>query len=110
MTRAGTTTSIHDLVALGPLPREADATEEGLERHQAALARIAIPVTTDEAYLLMTIFGPDGDDSCFGLAWTLLHLIESCPGGVPLPEDRPRPDSHGWRLVVWDRSRRAGRV
>src|SRR5215813_7710328 len=96
---------VRHLVELGPLPRESDGSEEGLARHQAALAKIARPVTADEAYLLITLFGPDVSDSCFGLAWTLLHLIESCPDGVPLPQRRPS-DSNGWLLSLWDRSHR----
>ena len=101
---------VRHFVALGPLPRESDATEEGLAQHQSALAEITRPVTTEEAYLLMTMFGPDRADSCFGLAWTLLHLVESCPDGVPLPQRRPSSDSNGWLLSLWDRSRRGGRV
>ena len=29
--------------------------------------------------LIATVFGPD---DCYGLAWTLLHLIETAPGAL----------------------------
>lgn len=35
------------------------------------------PVTNEEARVLVTLFGPD---ECYGLAWTLVHLIETAPG------------------------------
>lgn len=41
------------------------------------LGKIKSPLTDEEACALVGTFGPD---DCFGLAWTLLHLIESAPG------------------------------
>ena len=63
-------------VATGPLPSE-DAPVEAIERAQHLLEQIGRPVTDEEAALLATSFGPD---DCYGLAWTLLHLIETAPG------------------------------
>jgi hypothetical protein len=39
--------------------------------------KIEQPISDDDARALVKLFGPD--DS-FGLAWTLLHLIETAPG------------------------------
>ena len=67
---------IRELQLLGPLP-DSSADETTIERHEQLLSRIQAPVTDDEAKLLVRLFGPD---DCYGLAWTLLHLIETAPG------------------------------
>ncbi|MDO9029910.1 MAG: hypothetical protein Q7V09_05710 [Hydrogenophaga sp.] len=65
------------LVALGQFPIEQGAIPGVVERHEHALKSIAKPVSDDEARALVKVFGPD---DCFGLAWSLLHLIETAPG------------------------------
>ncbi|MDQ3368515.1 MAG: hypothetical protein M3680_24065 [Myxococcota bacterium] len=92
---------VRDLVALGPLPDQ-EADESTIERHQRALERITRPVTNDEARALAGVFGPD---DCFGLAWTLLHLIESAPDS-PI-ESEPQQGDNEWRRLLWDRIRRS---
>ncbi|GLW89624.1 hypothetical protein Aglo03_04400 [Actinokineospora globicatena] len=67
---------VRDLVDAGSFPDE-DANEESIERTQLLLERVAAPVTDEEAQALATIFGPD---NCYGLSWTLLHLVETAPG------------------------------
>ncbi len=68
---------VQEFLRLGrPLPSEEDNSEEGDEAFEElteALHAIEKPVTNDEAALLIECFG---DDECFGLAWTLLHLVE----------------------------------
>jgi len=68
---------IQDIAKLGPLPNSASANISKLESFQKLLTQIEQPVTDDEARLLSKLFGPD---ECFGLAWTLLHIIETAPG------------------------------
>jgi hypothetical protein len=51
--------------------------EEPLKIYEGLLSRVTPPVSNDEARSLVHLFGPD---DCYGLAWTLLHLIESAPG------------------------------
>ena len=63
------------LETMGRLPTEQASVHE-IQKFQCALGAISSPVTDDEALVLMRIFG---EDDCFGLAWTLLHLIESAP-------------------------------
>lgn len=67
---------VQDLVNAGPFPSE-EATEEEVTETQCLLEQITRPVSDEEAQVLTTIFGPD---DCFGLSWTLLHLIETAPG------------------------------
>jgi hypothetical protein len=68
---------IEQLLELGPLPREDEASVDEVRVYQELLHAIEKPVSDNDARKLVTLFG-DGD--LFGLAWTLLHLIESAPG------------------------------
>lgn len=65
------------LVALGQFPTEQSVIPGVVERHEHGLKAIARPVSNDEARALVKVFGPD---DYFGLAWSLLHLIETAPG------------------------------
>lgn len=67
---------IQNLMLLGPLPSESEASVEQLRQLEALLRLIAKPVSDEEARALVRLFGPD---SCFGMAWAVLHLIESAP-------------------------------
>jgi len=69
---------VKDLVCAGRLPSE-DATVEEVERAQRLLESVAAPVSDDEAQMPISLFGPD---NCFGLSWTLLHLIETAPSAL----------------------------
>jgi hypothetical protein len=40
------------------------------------LEKITKPVSDEEAQALLDPFGPD---DCFGMAWTVLHMIETAP-------------------------------
>lgn len=92
---------VSDFAALGPLSDE-NADEAVIARHQACLGKIKRPVSHEEAALLIGLFGPD---ECYGLAWTLLHLIESAPGGAPLASE-PGDDANEWLRRLWARSHR----
>src|SRR6476660_2866509 len=85
---------VRELIALGPLPVEETADAERVDRYADLLAEVVPPVTDEEACTLVGLFGPDEMDSCYGVAWTLLHLIESAPGW-PL-EDCLHAASNGW--------------
>ena len=71
--------SITDFLATGQLPDEHDSTDDEIKRADDLLNQIEKekPVTDEEAAALVTVFGAD---TCFGLAWTLLHIIETAPG------------------------------
>ena len=69
--------AISALVGLGPLPGSATATVPAMQALEEQLSKVQTPVTDREACALVKLFGPD---DCFGLAWTLLHLVETAPG------------------------------
>jgi hypothetical protein len=80
---------VQHLISLGPLPSEQVATVEQLRQFEAALVAVVPPLSDEEAVALLTLFGSDG---CFGLAWTLVHLVESAPGW-PLADCVTNPTS-----------------
>ncbi|MER6997099.1 hypothetical protein [Streptomyces sp. NPDC000410] len=62
-------------------------------------------MTAEEATALVACFGPD---DCYGVAWTLLHLIETGPN--PVLTTRPPQDGNEWHLGLWQRAVNAGLV
>jgi hypothetical protein len=68
---------VRELESLGPLPSEEDASDEILDRWEAALRAIHTPITDEEAVILCGLFGPDDG---YGLSWKLLHTVETAPG------------------------------
>ncbi|MEW1913302.1 hypothetical protein AB0442_33595 [Kitasatospora sp. NPDC085895] len=91
-------------LADGPLPDE-DAHEDEIARRVRQLEAIARPVTAEEAVRLAECFGPD---DCYGVARSLLHLVESAPGPVPAVE--PGPDANEWHHRLRRRAVNAGLV
>ncbi|GGQ18034.1 hypothetical protein GCM10010215_48610 [Streptomyces virginiae] len=85
---------MHTFVADGPLP-DWDASEEEIDRRERQLTVISGPVTSEEAAALAACFGPD---DCYGIAWMLVHLIETAPGPVPQLGD-PGPGAGDWGEV-----------
>jgi hypothetical protein len=69
--------AVKRLVQIGPLPSSNLAAVPVSQELQALLAKVQTPITDDEAIALARLFGRD---DCFGLAWSLLHLIETSPG------------------------------
>ena len=70
---------VRQLVAMAPLPTEntSGAGVEEVERFEYLLHGIEPPVTDEEAVALAHLFGPD---DCYGLAATVLYLVETAPG------------------------------
>ncbi|MFJ2735335.1 MULTISPECIES: hypothetical protein [unclassified Streptomyces] len=89
---------VQAFVADGPLP-DWDGSEEAVDRRHEQLRAISRPVTAEEAQALATCFGPD---DCYGVAWTLVHLIETGPGPVPSVA-RPASDTDHWHETLWSR-------
>jgi hypothetical protein len=70
-------TAVKELVKFGALPSSLNPDIVKLEAIQSLLTKIEQPISDTDAQVLVTLFGPD---DCFGLAWTLLHIIETAPG------------------------------
>lgn len=69
------------LIALGRFPPDIEATEEAVDLAADLIGQVRKPISKAEAIELVKLFGPD---TYFGVAWSLLHLIETC---VDLPLD-----------------------
>ncbi len=68
--------AVQDLVSHGTFPRASTADVHAVQRLEKLLSDVRVPLSDEEAKALVKLFGPD---DCFGLAWSLLHLIESAP-------------------------------
>lgn len=84
------------LLSLGRFPTENDATDAQLRAIEERLHAICFPSTVDEARAMVSLFNVD---DCYGLSWTLLHLIESC--GQQVIEREPAPDANEWEVRLW---------
>lgn len=81
-TEAGLRPGVAELIDLGPMPTDAEAVADPAraDRWEQLLSELtaAGDVTDAEAAALLRLFPRDDGDS-FGLAWGLVHLIESAP-------------------------------
>lgn len=98
-------TEIQHLVQLGPLPSEGDVSVDRVEIIEKELRAVTKPVSNEEARALVKLFGAD---SCYGLAWSMLHLIETAP-------DWPLVDclsnlKNEWVASLRDRAIRGGKL
>jgi hypothetical protein len=94
---------INILNTLGPLPSENGANPELIQKYEALYRAITKPITDDEARVLVKLFGSDG---CFGLASSLVHLIETAPGW-PL-KDCLKNLENEWIIELKNRAIRGG--
>ena len=69
---------IEQLLKLGPFPDENTVTQEEIDAYHTLLNTFVPPISDVDAVSLVALFGED--DTFYGLAWTMLHLIESAPG------------------------------
>lgn len=70
---------VRALLELGPMPSEHGATIEQVNAYGELIERLTKPVSDDEARALIQILPQGQSSSYFGLAWAVLHLIESAP-------------------------------
>jgi hypothetical protein len=66
---------ILELAGLGPFPASQNVNLDLIKKQEELLRGIKPPITADEVMQLVKLFGPD---DYYGLAWTLVHLIETC--------------------------------
>ncbi|WP_163001307.1 hypothetical protein [Pannonibacter phragmitetus] len=88
------------LLELGPLPDSMNVDVVKLELFERLISQIDLPISDDDAKVLVTLLGPD---ECFGLAWTLVHIIETSPGW-PL-HDALNCNHNDWIETLKERSR-----
>ncbi len=76
---------------------------EQVEEYERLVSAIQEPMSLEDAEALLRTFGPD---DFFGLAWTLLHLIErtDLPSSMQAPADL----SNEWVDRIWRRQQRVG--
>jgi len=68
---------VKQLVSRGPLPGSKAGVQQ-VKEWQEAFEKIKPPISDEEAKALSSLFPPT-DDDCFGLAWSLIHLVETSP-------------------------------
>lgn len=66
--------AVIDLINMGQLPSEDNDDISLFEKYQELIDSISPPISREEANALVLLFGNDG---CYGLTFTLVHLIES---------------------------------
>jgi len=88
-----------DLHALGQLPAGDQLSPEQAHRYEEALSRLPDAPTGEEAAALVSLLPPD-ETTSFGLAWTLVHTIESSPDW---PVTEVLDASTWWRSQLEDR-------
>lgn len=91
--------AVEELKRLGRMPSEVSFEIPMVERYQRLLAAIEQPISDDDAVELMEILGPD---DCFGLSWTVVHIIETAPGW-PIKEAIEKEGSE-WNSVLKNRA------
>jgi hypothetical protein len=88
------------LEELGPLPDASEAIADGiLEKYEELFESIAPPQGIEEAIILAQLFPKS---SCFGLEWTILHLLEKTPNW-PLYKVIESCLSDEWKSVLLER-------
>ena len=93
------------LLDLGPLPADDDLDEATARKYDEAIdGPSAETPTIEEAVALLGVFPPD-DSTAFGLAWSLLHMIEASPGWPPRSA---LDDRNWWVTYLRERNERSG--
>jgi hypothetical protein len=92
---------VADLIALGAMPASEDTSVSTVAEFQQKITALQTPLTTEEARALLPVFGTD---DYFGLAWTLLHRVETAPD--PVVAEEPYANANWWVRLLWDRYQR----
>ena len=64
------------LASLGPMPAAEQASDHIIGKWESALLSLKTPISSNDAKVLVGLFGTD---DCFGLAWTMIHALETAP-------------------------------
>jgi hypothetical protein len=71
------------LIERGQLPSESVGDQEFWTPWEEAVRALTSPATDEEALAVLEVL-PSGEDSSYGLAWHIVHFVETAPGW-PLP-------------------------
>ena len=93
---------VGELAAMGVFPHELDSTAVDVSRREELLGQISPPVAEDEARALLPLLG---EDDLWGLAWSLIHLIETAPDW---PYWDAIDESNHWHVMLKKRAINAG--
>jgi hypothetical protein len=89
------------VVALGRMPAETDSAADWMT-WQDATGALPSAATDEEALALLASL-PVGEDSGFGMAWSLVHFIESAPNW---PGIAAEGRGGYWQTFLRDRTQR----
>jgi hypothetical protein len=92
------------LIALGRLPTDADLDDEIAKPYVEAIDALSERPTAEEAAALLDVLPADKSTS-FGLAWSIVHAIESSP---EWPVWSVLDDRNWWVTYLRQRCERAG--
>ena len=79
------------------------STLRAAERYTFAIDSLSGPPTSEEALALLDLF-PSDESTSFGLAWSILHLVESSPYW---PVRSALDDRNWWVTQLRERAERA---
>jgi hypothetical protein len=91
------------LAALGQLPHELDITDADLRERETLIDSLEPPASDEEERLLLPLLG---EGTCWGLAWGVVHLVESSPSWPDWEGVRVLPAE--WREMLWANAIAAG--
>jgi len=91
------------LAQMGVLPSKGATSVDRVRQIEKLFYAISRPVTDDEARALVRILG---EDDCYGLAASFVHLIETAPGWPLL--DCLIDRSNRWVESLYDRAAQGG--
>ncbi len=98
--------SVAAVLALGRLPAESVDDLEVWLRFEQALGALPERCLDEDALVLVDTF-PEAEESAYGLAWTLLHFIETAPSW-PIPA--ALDDRSPWVVLLRRRAVHGGRL
>jgi hypothetical protein len=91
------------LAELGQMPDER-AAPETVQAYEQLVQELDPPASNEEARVLLDVL-PRDDSTLFGLAWSVLHLIETAPGW---PDVDALDDRGWWVKILRERAQRGG--
>ena len=96
--------TVRRLIKLGRIPINSDE-DEYWALFRSALLEIEAPLNQEEAEALLVLFWPEDEEDGAGMAWTLVHLVETAD--LPLAVLKARLAEGDWLNLLYDRKMRS---